>query len=289
MKYKIWIFLLTFIATVLSINARADSPVWRISKGEDHLFLGGTIHVLSHADYPLPKAFEQAYRQAEQLVLEVDESELNSPQFQQAVLSEMLYQDGRTLETVLQPETFQALAQHLKSRGIPLQDMLKFKPAMAAITLSMIELQSLGLAGTGVDQFFSLRAVNDGKPMGHLETVAEQLAFLATMGQGVEDAMINHTLRDLDDLPKMMDAMKAAWRKGDNKKLEEVALTPWKGEFPQVYQSLLVERNNAWMPEIQAMLKTDEVELVLVGALHLVGEDGLLTQLASRGYTVKKL
>ena len=41
--------------------AFADSPVWRVTKGDHVLFIGGTVHLLTQADYPLPDAFEQAY------------------------------------------------------------------------------------------------------------------------------------------------------------------------------------------------------------------------------------
>ncbi len=71
--------------------------------------------------------------------------------------------------------------------------------------------------------------------------------------------------------------------------LSEIGIAPFRNEFPAIHQALLVDRNNAWMPQIEAMLKTSEVEFVLVGALHLAGDDGLLSQLSARGYKVRKL
>jgi uncharacterized protein YbaP (TraB family) len=59
-------------------------------------------------------------------------------------------------------------------------------------------------------------------------------------------------------------------------------------EFPTLNQSLLVNRNNAWIPKIKAMLITPERELILVGALHLAGEEGVLAQLKKQGYVVEK-
>jgi uncharacterized protein YbaP (TraB family) len=58
-------------------------------------------------------------------------------------------------------------------------------------------------------------------------------------------------------------------------------------DYPKVYQSLLVERNNNWLPKIERLIKQPEEKFILVGALHLIGEDGLLQQLKNRGYQVR--
>ena len=91
------------------------------------------------------------------------------------------------------------------------------------------------------------------------------------------------------DVSPALSALKAAWRKGDNRELIKVALAPWLADFPELYQSLLVKRNTAWLPQLEAMLASPEVEYVLVGALHLVGKDGVINMLESRGYQVEQL
>jgi uncharacterized protein YbaP (TraB family) len=60
-------------------------------------------------------------------------------------------------------------------------------------------------------------------------------------------------------------------------------------ETPDLYESLLVNRNNNWMPKIEAMFDTDETEFVLVGVAHLVGEHGLTAMLQSKGYEIVQL
>jgi uncharacterized protein len=243
--------------------------------------------VLTQSDYPLPPSFEKAYTQSATLVLETDMQKMQDPEFQMQMLTKMVYTDGRNLKMLLNQATYRDLETHLSSRGIPVDTLIQFKAGMMAMTLTILELQRLGLIGAGVDQFFSDRALKDQKTLGQLETVYEQLAFISTLGDGQENEMIAYTLRDLKDLPKLLQSIKNAWRNGDNRKLKEVALTPLKKEFPDVYKALIVKRNNAWIPKIEAMLKTKDVELVLVGAMHLVGDDGLLAQLAARGYQIK--
>ena len=269
--------------------AHSESSVWKVESKDHQLFIGGTVHVLSDADYPLPDEFDQAYLQSQTVVLETDMERLTSPEFQQKLLSQMIYTDGTNLRSLLQDETYAQLEAFCAQRGIPASSLMMFKPGMVSMTITLLELQRLGLMGAGVDAHFSTRATQDGKQVEKLETVEQQLSFLVAMGQGREDALISYTLRDVARLQSLFESIKEAWRVGDLNSLNKVALMPLREEFPELYRILMVDRNKMWVPIIEEMLKTEPVELVLVGALHLVGEEGLLEQFVNRGYRVTKL
>jgi uncharacterized protein YbaP (TraB family) len=281
--------LLVFLIFVVAIPAHSASPVWKITKGDKQLFIGGTIHLLTQDDYPLPPSFEEAYSQSVLLVLETDIQKLQGPEFQQTLVRELTYPNGQSLQQVLSKETYQSLEDYCSRRGFPVANIVKFKPGMVSMLLTIIELQRLGLVGTGVDEFYSLKATNDMKGLAHLETISEQLAYISTMGEGREDEMIAYTLQENEVLSEVMQALKEAWRQGDTLMLEKIALTSAMGEFPKIYDSLIAKRNNAWVPQIEAMLETNEVEFVLVGALHLVGDKGVLAQLSARGCNIQML
>jgi len=273
---------------VLITPAYAESPLWKVSKGNDHLYIGGTVHVLGYRDYPLPKEFDEVYKQSEMLVFETDINEMQSPKNQALMASKMIYQDGSKLEQHLKSSTYKALEQYLKPLGIPVITFEDYRPGMVSIMLTMMELRRLGIMGAGVDQFYNNKAVNDKKNIGKLETIEEQISFLEKMGEGDPDEFILYTLREMKNMEEMFKSLKQAWRIGDNRKLAELALDPLK-EFPETYQMLVVKRNKAWVPQIEAMLKTKEIEMVLVGALHLVGEESVLKQLEALGYKIKNL
>ncbi|MGB0867253.1 MAG: TraB/GumN family protein, partial [Granulosicoccaceae bacterium] len=78
--------------------AQADGPVWKVSSGDRVLYLGGTIHVLGKADYPLPSAFEHAYDKAATIVFETDLRQLQNPAFQRDMLVHLMYPDGQTID-----------------------------------------------------------------------------------------------------------------------------------------------------------------------------------------------
>ena len=273
---------------ILALPAFAKSPLWKVSKGDDHLFIGGTIHVLGKSDYPLPAEFETIYNQTEQLVFETDMQKLQTPETQMKIVQKMSYQDGSTLKDHLKPETYQALTDFAGKSGMPISMIERFKPGMASTMLTIIELKKLGVDAEGVDSFYNSKANQDSKTRGKLESVDEQLNFLATLGENNPDEFISFTLRDMKELPKLFEEMKTAWRSGDINKLAEIGVTPMKKDFPDTYQNLIVKRNNAWIPQIETMIKTREIEMILVGALHLAGDDSVLNQLKALGYNIEQ-
>ena len=274
---------------LLALPAHAQSPVWKVEKDANLMYIGGTMHLLTARDYPLPSAFETAYQRSGRLVFETDLAKMKSPQFQQYMLAELSYSDGRNLQQVLRADTYRSVAEFFTARGVPMASVENFKPGMVATMMAMVELQRLGLAGVGVDSYFNQRADKEQKAKGKLETAEEQISFIANMGIGREDEMLAYNLADLENLPALWESMNQAWRSGDMHALEEISASSLRDGFPEIYQALLVDRNNAWIPQIEAMSQTAEVEFVLVGALHLAGSDGLLAMLSRRGYKITQL
>lgn len=276
---------LLIVCTPLSYAA----SVWKVSKGEQQLFIGGTIHVLSKADYPLPDAYDKAYQKANTLVFETDLQEAMSPAFQQKSLMLMSYQDGTTVDKVLSADTLEKLNVHLKSRNIPFQNIQFFKPSLLSLVLSFTELQLKGLTQEGVDAHYFAKAGQDSKARHWLETPDQQLDFIKSMGVGREDELISYTLKDISNLPTLLNGLLTTWREGDMQGMADLTIAQMKQDYPDIYQNLIVKRNNNWMPKVLNMLATPEQEFILVGALHLAGPDSVLTKLKSQGYKIEEL
>lgn len=280
--------ILILLCLMMPMQAFSDTSLWKVSKNGSELYIGGTVHVLGKRDYPLPEEFNQAYQKSQMLVLETDLNGMNKPEIQALLQQKLVYSNGQSLKNHLKPATYQALVQYLKKRNLPpIASFQQFKPTLVMLTLMVAELQRLGLMETGVDAFFNQKALAEGKTLGQLETVEKQVQVLINMGEGHEDELIMSTLDDLEQLPSMMKDLKIAWRNGDLAQLETLGITPMQKDYPALYQLVLVERNMSWLPQIEAFFNTPETELILVGALHLVGTDGLLAQLRQRGYKVE--
>lgn len=273
---------------LLSLCLQAAS-VWKVSNDQHSLYIGGTIHVLTPKDYPLAKEYDLAYQAADKVIFETDMEAVSSPEFGQKMMDQMMYSDGTTINKVLQPDTYKALAIHLSSRQIPMQAFASHKPSLLAISLTFIELQAMGYTSEGVDMFFANMAKDEGKEQGWLETPDEQLAFIAKLGGDDPNAMIEYTLKDIKKMPEMFAKLHSTWLAGDMQGMADVGITPFKADYPDIYQDLLVTRNNNWFPKIVSMLNDQPIEFILVGALHLAGPDSVLAQLKAKGYEIEKL
>lgn len=280
--------LMLVIALCASASAQAAS-VWKVSKGSNSIFIGGTVHVLSASDYPLPAQYKQAYDASDSLVFETDMQAVKSVEFQQQTMAMMTFQDGRTFRDVLSPEVSAAVEKHLTSRGVPVEHLLPFKPSLLSITLSMLEFQMIGLTSEGVDAYYSTLALGDGKPVAWLEAPEQQLQFLAGLGKGQENQLIQYTLDEIDTIKPSIEELKDQWRSGDMQAMDKSQLRDMQKDFPEIYDDIIVVRNSNWLPQIEAMFATEEVEFVLVGALHLAGKDSVLTSLEKAGYRIEKL
>lgn len=281
--------LLLVLALLFVVPVSADSSVWRVSDGSRHIYLAGTIHLLRSQDYPLPAVYEKAYQDSDRLYFETDIGGLSDMGLQQRMLQQLTYQDGRTLRTVLNEEAYAALEAYTQSVGMPLAMMQTFKPGLLTSTLSVIEFQKLGFTPQGVDAYFHTRAMGDGKPRGELESIDDQIALLAAMGEGYESEFVLYSLADFGQIGDIIEPMVSAWRAGDVDELESRFIKPMLENTPELYESVLVRRNEAWFPRIEAMFSQEGTEYVLVGAAHLVGDHGLLAMLAERGYEISQL
>lgn len=268
----------------------AQSAVWQVSNDQHQLFIGGTVHLLPASEFPLPAEFDKAYQQAEKLVFEVDIAKMADPSIGPMVLGYAMYQDGRTLQTVLSPESYQRLQQAAADLGIDITALAQFKPDFVLVQMLQFKLQQLGMAGEGVDAYFFNKGAQDGLEKGFLETLEQQFALLFSISDGFEDDWIAQNLDQLDETEQFMQQTLAAWRSGDREALTELVSDMHDTEVGQrFYQRLLTERNQDWVEQIDAMLQTPQVEFVLVGALHLAGPDNVLDLLKARGYQVRQL
>jgi len=282
-------FLLTFIALMLSNNVSADTSVWEVKYDSNTVYLGGTVHLLRPSDYPLPEEYEQAYQASSKIYLETDLSSMNELSVQTKMLEQLTYQNARSLKTVLNEEAYTALSDYMGEIGMPLMMMENFKPGMVISTLQVMEFQRNGFTPQGVDVYFNNRAIEDAKTLGQLESIQEQIGFLASMGEGNESEFILLSIRDLEETTEIMNDMIAAWRTGNNDQLAAMFVTEMQNEAPDLYDTLLRQRNLNWFPQIEQMLSDSVTEFVLVGAAHLVGPDGLLRLLSQKGYQVRQL
>lgn len=276
-----------FAAFALTLSAQTS--VWKVTRGESTLYLGGTCHVLRAQDLPLPPEYDLAYAASKRVYFETDIERSKSAEMQQIVAREGVFADGRTLQKVLTPEAWAAVEKFCSARGIPPAQVQTMKPWLFVLMVTVIELQRLGVSQEGVDAKYFAKARADGRPIGQLETFEEQVAFITGMAGDKPSDFVLQGLADLDEVAAEFPKLLAAWRAGDLGELERMMNHELQTKYPELYRTLIVDRNNAWMKKIDALLASPEVEFVLAGAGHMSGTDGLVAQLRARGAKVEQV
>jgi uncharacterized protein YbaP (TraB family) len=277
-------------ALTLTLGAASPSFVWRAtgSRGGT-VYLAGSIHLLSSDYYPLAPAFDQAFGDSDLIVEEVDMGEMLGPDAQMQMLTRGMMPAGQTLQSVISPETMDAVRTRVESLGLPLSPLQLFKPWALALTLEGLELQKAGLdADLGLDKHFYDRARQSKKQVQGLETLAYQISRFDEMPMPVQDRLLSETLKEMDTTKASVDEMARAWKVGDVGSVEQLVLKDLKSE-PQIYERLLLERNRNWLPKVEALFSRPKPAFVIVGAAHLVGADGLLQMLRSKGYAINQM
>jgi uncharacterized protein YbaP (TraB family) len=286
-SYIVILSLCFFSCASFPASNQQGSSVWQISKGGGSLFLGGSIHILRGKDFPLPKAFDRAFKQSAMLVLEADIEQMADENVVQYLLAQMLLPGDETLESILDADAYEILKTKCEEYGLPMENIAKFKPSMVMTMLTVLEMQKSGFAQQGVDAYYLQKAKKAKKPLGFLETVEEQIDLLVSMGDGYESDFVKYSLSDMDSTENMLDSLVSEWKTG-GASITESSILEMQEQWPAIYKALLLDRNAAWLPQINQYLDEGTTALVIVGLAHLRGPDGLLRQLENSGCIVKQ-
>src|SRR5688572_7059816 len=289
---RIGLFLATVAAATAAAAQTSPAParsfLWKVQSGAKLVYLAGSVHALSADAYPLSQAFERAFADSDTLVEEIDLGEAELLTAAPAILAKGMYVDGRRFDSVVSKETASLVAARLKEAGLPLEMFQVMKPWMVMLTVAALEAQKAGLdPGLGLDKHFYDRAKAAGRTIIALETTESQISRLDTMSEALQEQLLRSSLSEAETTRNSLKAIVAAWRRGDGDALEKTLLTAFT-QYPAAYQSLIVERNHNWIPQIDACLARPRPCLVVVGAAHLVGPDGLLTLLQRKGYRIEQ-
>ena len=261
--------------------------IWKVERDGRTGWVVGSLHLATPDFYPLPAPMAAAFARADTLVEEIDVEDAASPAFVAVVLSKGLFPSGTTLESQLSKDTFTRVSNWFTAAGLGIAPFQQMKPWMVAITVQTLALQRLGFDPEhGIDKHYFDASKQAGKRFMALETAAEQIDFLDRLSPKTQDVMLRESVDSADAELSEIKEIAAAWRAGDGAAVERIMLKGY-DDAPEVYQTLLVDRNRRWMPKIESCLQTRSC-FVVVGAAHLVGKEGLVALLKQKGYTVEQ-
>jgi uncharacterized protein YbaP (TraB family) len=281
-------FLLGFLTIGAGVSRDASNrhSLWKATGPRCTLYLLGSIHFLKPENYPLAQPIERAFTNSQVVVFETDIGVKDQPAALAKVMAKAMLPAGESLKAQLSPETYLLLSNYVGSEGLPLDMFTSFRPGIAAMLLEETELQKLGFAADqGVDLHFYNLAVKQGKTVVPLESIDFQLDLLTGFSKEEGELMVKTTIAEIKTTRNLIGDLVAAWQNGDAAKTEKV-LNSEKEEAPALYKRLLADRSARWVPKLQELLAGDKNVIVIVGAGHLVGDDGVVELLKKQGVKV---
>ena len=288
MLLKPYFFVLLLLFTSLSLDAK--SILYKVSSPTSTVYILGSIHLAKPELYPLKKPIEAAYKASDVLVVELDVTSPHSLSvIQTSMMTLGMYSQGQSLKSELTPQTYKLLKNYLKKIGLSLEIMQPMRPWTVMLQLSSMEMMRLGYnPSLGIDMHFLGLAKQDGKDILELESAEEQMGFLSKKDKNFQDLLLRYTLEEMHELEPLLTKMFKSWKAGDAQSLAKVVDTSL-GVDPrlsEMYDLLITKRNYAMTKKIQSYLKTNKNYFVVVGAGHVVGEEGIVRILKKRGYKV---
>lgn len=282
---------IALVALVLCSTAAAAEPAaWRVrGTGAGQLVLLGSIHTLRASDYPLPESVDELYASADAIVMELDLDDLDAATIQAELMRAAMLPMATRLSEVLSPQLYAAADGQAGALGLDLALLERFEPWLVAVTMLELGMAQLGYRpDLGVEQYLLTSAGRDGKEILGLESLTAQTSVFDELTLEEQSALLEQTLAELDSAGEVMDETIAAWRQGELEDLATSLLAEFE-DFPELYDSLVVARNEAWISELEELLDAGADYLVVVGGLHLVGPDSVIELLMDRGHRVERL
>jgi hypothetical protein len=240
--------------------------------------------------YPLNTQIEDAFQHSDILVVEADINDVSRIDLQK-MLGSVFYSEGDSLEKHISAETFERVKKEFDESGMPSLLITRQKPWFLALTLESLKLMQSGLDPTyGIDVHFLSKAQGQ-KKIRELESIDYQIDLLSGFSDSEQEAFLRYTLNDLDSLEKNIDILITAWKNGDVRAMESLIGQGVKDDraAASMYDKLIYERSRSMARKIEGFLKTNETYFVIVGAGHLVGEQGIVEILKNKGYQVQQL
>ncbi|WP_241658958.1 TraB/GumN family protein [Stenotrophomonas rhizophila] len=284
------------------VQARGDAPaakatppvplLWKVTgPGDSRVYLLGSFHLLRAQDYPLAADVDQAFAASKRVVFELSPQDMQSPQLTQKMLQAAVRTDGTELKRDLDPATWTKLQAYATANNLPLAQLQGMKPWFVGLTITLGQFTKMGLdPNLGLDRHFMQRAATAGKPTSGLEDIDTQVGVLSGMSAAEQQQMVAEALDQADKADVEGRKLHDAWRRGDDKLLWTSMAAQMRGEYPQLYKRINTERNDAWVPKLQQYLQAGQGgTLVVVGTLHLLGDDGVVDKLKAKGFKVERV
>jgi uncharacterized protein YbaP (TraB family) len=275
------------LAVIVAGKAGAEPALWQVTGGQGTVWLFGSVHLLPEGGFSVGGDLAKAIEGAKRVCMEIDPNANDEAAKTSITLARAIDPKGRDLFELLGPDADRARAKAADA-GVPLDALAPFEPWFAGITVSVMALQAHGYdVEHGVEQVIEAAAAKGGKGGCGLETLDGQLGLLDGLPANLQAEILMQAIDEAADVDELIGPMLEAWRAGDEAGLEKSLEEDFDG-YPELADALIYRRNALWADQVSDMLRDGDDVLIVVGAMHLVGDRGLPALLEQRGYKVER-
>ncbi|WP_348262055.1 TraB/GumN family protein [Telmatobacter sp. DSM 110680] len=283
--------LVLLLASIIApaLSAHAEPAIWVVKGPHATVYLFGTVHALQKGQSWHSAKIDAAIKESGTLYLEIPN--VDDAAAMQPLIMQLGLDQAHPLSTKLTPDQLAKLTKVAASAGLPGgESMLEpFKPWLAALTLSLMPLMKAGYdPSSGVELELKPQFVSANKPVKGFETAEQQLHYFDDMS---DKAQVDYLVSELDDFDtgvEKFNKLIAAWYAGDVDALDQFNNAEFRDKHPDLFQTLVVKRNEAFTTQIETLLKGDGITFVAIGAGHLVGKEGVPAMLEKQGFKVTR-
>ena len=266
--------------------------LWKVTGPKGVVYLLGTIHVGKADFYPLPSIIEDSFNKADTLIEEIDVSQpAEAARVERRVIEDGSYPNSDTITNHLSEVTRSHLAAYLKKGGLSEEAVAHKRPWLVGMLVVQLEMKRMGFDPSyGLDLHFLEEARQSHKAIGALEDAGSQIQLFSSLSEEFQDRLLLSSLVDMEKWPDVVDLLTRAWRSGDAAMVQDV-ITSGVRDYPQLaplMTKLIDDRNTAMTAKIERFLQTPESYFVAVGAGHLVGDNGILSQLRRQNFKLEQ-
>jgi len=270
-------------------EAKTAPAMWSVSDADTTVYLFGTIHLLPEKyEWRTPK-FDAAVNGSQELVVETIIDDKN-PMALMSVLANMAFSPNLPpLVERVPAEKRPLLEAAIKKSGIPQPAFDRMETWAAAFMLLGVQYKDLGLkGGAGVEATLRDTFTSQGKPIGQLETNAEQLGFFDALPEKAQRQLLEGSVDSPGETGKAFRSMLDSWVKGDVAAIAK-SFNHDLADSPELMEALIKRRNANWSRWVEQRMTKPGSVLIAVGAGHLAGPGSLVDLLQRDGYKVKRV
>lgn len=269
----------------------AKGAFWQVSDDNNTVYLLGSIHVTDDSIYPLSKDILNAFVATKGLIVEANTLVVN-PEDSVYIQQIMMLEGDVTIDTLLSEETYKAYVEKVATLGITPEVYNKLKPWYAGMLLQSTNMASASYSGAmGIDMYFQYLAYGH-MPIMEVEGIKYQIDLFDSFSPALQEGFLLSALSGQEESNDMIAQMLAAWKSGDTKTLEtllfsEEEMTDIEKEFSE---KLWNERNKHMTTYVESLLSDEANQdyFFVVGAGHMLNDNGIIAELIARGYKVER-